>query len=122
MMLNAEFAELKGKAVKAENQFECAILRAHSRGQTGDAAKCEQRYGEFLLRQKRGKEAALHIQRAAKMFDEWGALAVGDQLRDRYPEMMCPLPSVELVTKRRVGRKNALRGKQQEPRKAHTTA
>ena len=76
MLLDAEFADLKGKVIKAEKNFESAILRAEKRNQLNDAAKGEQRYGEFLLRHKKVKQASIHLQRAADLFDSWGAYLV----------------------------------------------
>ena len=98
MMLDAEFADLSDKPIEAEKHFECAVLRAERRQQIGDVAKCEQRYGEFLLRRNKAKEASPHLQRAATLYDEWGAHAVGNEMRKRHPEFTCPIPSFELMT------------------------
>lgn len=91
MMLIAEFADLGGKVMLAAKNFECAILIARNRGLLFDEAKCEQRYGEFLGRQKKTKLSSSRILRALDLYDHWGAHALSAELRARHTIALRPV-------------------------------
>ena len=95
-LLKAELADVGGKTDEAQYLFENALDLAQKRGQINDTAKFEQRYSEFLARQGKTSEAAKHMQVAVRLYDQWGAKALSRQLGIRYPELICPVASVEL--------------------------
>ena len=74
-LLLAEDAVLKGKRAIACKNYELAAMLAARRGFVQDAALANERYGEFLLREREADEteATFRLEEAVRLYKEWGA-------------------------------------------------
>lgn len=94
MMLEAEYADLQCKPIEAVRHFESAILRARDRGLLNDAAKGEQRFAEFWQRQGNEQKAEEHLRISLDLYEEWGARALSDEIRDRFWSLLRPTHNI----------------------------
>ncbi|CAB9497399.1 Transcriptional regulator [Seminavis robusta] len=93
-LLDAFLEASKGKEPKACKNFEVAALLAGRKGFLQDQALAQQHLGEYYLTLGKRDEAGYHIGEAVKLFEIWGAQAVADMLKEKYVQLLAPVPSV----------------------------
>ena len=83
--LNAEAAALEWDVDGAEGWYQSAILLALDGGLIQDAALANERYGEFLLNERKESEkATFKLEEAMRLYGEWGAAKKVELLREQY--------------------------------------
>jgi hypothetical protein len=92
--LEGELAAFKGNKFVAKNHFEAASVLAARYGFIQDAAFANERLGEFLLEDLDDEENSVYkLKEAIKLYDEWGAHAKAQQVRQKYEGILNRPPS-----------------------------
>jgi predicted ATPase len=94
-LLKAEFASLDGKGPRAEHHYETAILLCGRRGMRNVWALAHQRRGEFHLREGNDDDALHDINYSIRLYEDWGAKAKAEQLKEKYKELLAPPSEIE---------------------------
>lgn len=107
-LLDGELGSLRGDTYAASKFFETAVVYAGRRGLVQDQALAHERYAEHLLRLKGGhrSDADFHRREAIKLYEEWGAHAKVERLREEFrgemaatvlglPSSLAPPTSIE---------------------------
>lgn len=93
-LLKAELSALEGKLDAAEGWYQSAIVLASRSGLRQDAALFNERYGDFLLNDRKDNaEAAFKLEEAVKLYNEWGAYRKVRILSEKYARLW-PQPLV----------------------------
>ncbi len=96
-LLQAEFASLDGKGPHAEHHYETAILLCGRRGMRNVWALAHQRRGEFHLREGNDDDALYDINNAIRLYEEWGAKAKAEQLKEKHGKLLGHLSEIEVT-------------------------
>lgn len=88
LLMDAEYAALKGRLDAADRYYRDAIVSATRRGHIHESAFATERYGEYLLNEGDDSEEAKHqIAKAARRYDEWGARRKATLLREKHQDL-----------------------------------
>ena len=97
VLLDAEYAALKKDFQLAQRFYHSAMVTASLDGFVHDAALATERYGDFLLQDLGDtKRAATQFQEAARLYSDWGATGVAEQLLARNGEDLSTLRQRDL--------------------------
>lgn len=88
LLMNAESCALRGKLDEAEGWYQSAIVSATRRGSVHESAYASERYGDFLLNDRKDPEEARHkFDDAIRRYREWGAGRKANMLRQKHEEL-----------------------------------
>ena len=91
LLLEAENATLKGNLEEAERNYQSSILCATHQGHIHESALASERYGYFVLNERKDKEEARHkFDEAIRRYDEWGAKNKANVLREIHSDLWHP--------------------------------
>lgn len=84
-LLDAENAAYHGDVLKAERNYQSAIMYATRKGFFHDAALANERFGDFYQYIKDDKEeATFRIKEAIRLYKEWGSMKKVKLLQEKY--------------------------------------
>jgi hypothetical protein len=89
-LLEAELAAMQGKQFVAKEKYEVAILMSGRRGLLHDTAVAHERFSGYYLELGDTENASYHMNMAVKGYEEWGALAKVNHVKEKYPEYFRP--------------------------------
>jgi len=81
-LIDAEWLALLGKKHEAEAKYEVAILMAGRRGLMQDHAVSHEMCSEFFFSNGNRTDGLRHAEMAVELYEEWGAIAVADRLKE----------------------------------------
>ena len=92
-ILEAEIHKLFGEVEPALEKYHQAMALAHQNEYTGDEALANELCGKFFSGNKMNKAAGGYILAAERLYKKWGAQALVERLRIKYPDLS-NLPSI----------------------------
>lgn len=89
LLMNAESSVLSGKLDSANDYYRDVIVSATRQGRIHESAYVSERYGEYLLdERKEPEEAMYHLQSALRRYEEWGAARKVEMLYEKHPRLL----------------------------------
>ncbi len=91
LLVSAEMARTKENFLEAENLYEKAIQGARENEYKQEEALALELAAHFYLQRGFEQISGLYFSRAANCYARWGAAAKVEDLKSRYPELICNL-------------------------------
>jgi predicted ATPase/signal transduction histidine kinase/DNA-binding NarL/FixJ family response regulator len=87
-LVDAECWALRSRVDEAMDAYELAISRAAEHGRLHIEGLANERYAYFWMHRRNERIAAIYVQAAERCYSRWGATALANRLRERYPEWL----------------------------------
>ncbi len=88
LLVEAEFARIKGKQIEAMEYYDKAVDSAREHGFTGYEALANELAAKFYIAIGKQRFASLYMREACELYSNWGAKPKFESLKERYPDLV----------------------------------